>query len=442
MSLRSAFRLLPALALAAAAAVGLAAPAQAHPIGTTGVFVTVHSEAVEVEVQIPLDRMVEAAGLDQADDSLVTTQADTLTTLLRDGVVITDADGTLPVSVGDLEVQEVNDAPTVVTVLTATPSDGVVEGDVTLDYRLARAVPGHNIYVALVSDFADGQLVEGEPQIIAVLTSEQTVVTLPREGASWTSGMAASIALGMQHIAEGTDHLLFLITLILVAPLVAGPAARGWAWTGTRTPRQAVLRALFTVLAFTGGHTITLALVSLELVSFPTTPVELLVAGSILLAAIHAMRPLIPRGEIIMAGVFGLVHGTAFASTLIDLNLTIGTTLWAVLGFNIGVELAQLIVVVLLLPPLLLVSRTSGYRPMRWVLAVAAAIASIGWIVGILNGTDSAFTPVFDFISTYPWACYAGLVAVAVILRVLARPTAEATEPEVIEPVEREEAVV
>ncbi len=69
-------------------------------------------------------------------------------------------------------------------------------------------------------------------------------------------------------------------------------------------------------------------------------------------AAIHAIK-LMPRGELLIAGVFGLVHGTAFATTILDLNLGFGEKLVAIVGFNIGVELAQLCAAVLVLPLLI-----------------------------------------------------------------------------------------
>jgi len=198
-------------------------------------------------------------------------------------------------------------------------------------------------------------------------------------------------------------------------------SAFGWTWTANRKAWATVRRAVLIVLAFTLGHTVTLALVSLGWISFPTTPVEILVAVSIIVAGIHAIKPLIPRGEIVMAGVFGLVHGAAFATTILDLRLNLGATIAAVLGFNIGVELAQLVLVALILPWLILLVRTPAYVGLRWVLALVSVVFSIGWIVGIVTDTDSVFTPMFDAIAAQPFGFYAVLVAGCVALWVFTR---------------------
>lgn len=402
---------------------GIAAAASAHPIGATGVFVTVHSDAVDVEVQVPLDKLSVAIGADIAGEASIRSHTAELSGYFASKVRISDAQGEIPAVVGDLGYQVVAGEPSLVVPLRASPPDGQVDGEVVLEYTAGKDIPGHAVYVALVSDWENGHVVEGEPVDIAILTGDQTRVSLDRSDASWVTGIAATIGLGMQHIAEGTDHMLFLITLMLVAPLIAsrasgkrGHSAFGWTWTENRKPWATVRRAAFIVLSFTLGHTATLALVSLGWISFPTTPVEVLVAVSIIVAGIHAIKPLIPRGEILMAAIFGLVHGAAFATTILDLQLNLGATLAAVLGFNIGVELAQLALVALILPWLILLVRTSAYVWVRCAPALVSVVFSIGWIVGIATDSDSVFTPIFAAIAAQPVAFYAVLVAGCVAL--------------------------
>ena len=415
---RHTITLLGAVLAVVAVCFGAAAPASAHPIGATGVFVTVHSDAVDVEVHIPLDKLSATGGIAVTDEASILRNAAELSDYFAANVLVSDERGSIPVEVGQLGYEVVNDEPSLVVPLTARPLDDQLRGEVTLDYSAGRDLPGHAVYVALVSDWENGHVVEGEPVDIAILTGDQTRVSLDRSDASWFTGTVATIGLGMQHIAEGTDHMLFLITLMLVAPLIASrvPAGRGlavlgWSWTGIRRPRPTVGRAALIVLSFTLGHTVTLALVSLGWISFPTTPVEILVAVSIVVAGVHAIKPLIPRGEILMAGIFGLVHGAAFATTLLDLQLNLGATLAAVLGFNIGVELAQLVLVALILPWLMLLVRTPAYGWVRCALALVSVVFSIGWIVGIATDSDSVFTPIFAAIAANPLAFYAVLVA-------------------------------
>lgn len=82
----------------------------------------------------------------------------------------------------------------------------------------------------------------------------------------------------MRHIAEGTDHLLFLLALLLPAPLLVFRPR----WAGFAGVRHSVLQILKVVTAFTIGHSITLALAALGLVRVPSRPIEILIAFSIL----------------------------------------------------------------------------------------------------------------------------------------------------------------
>jgi len=189
-------------------------------------------------------------------------------------------------------------------------------------------------------------------------------------------GFASIFRLGIRHIAEGTDHLLFLLVLLLPAPLLAAHSR----WAGFAGARQSLVRILKIVTAFTIGHSITLALAALGLVHVPSRPIEVLIALSILISAIHALRPLFPGREARIAAFFGLIHGLAFAATLEQLGLGRWERVAGILAFNLGIETMQLLVVVATLPSLLLMSRTRAYPFLRIGGALFAGIASLGWI--------------------------------------------------------------
>ena len=144
----------------------------------------------------------------------------------------------------------------------------------------------------------------------------------------------------MRHIAEGTDHLLFLLVLLLPAPLLL---TKGRRWGGFGGVGYSLRRLLLIVTAFTLGHSFTLLLGALGWVRLPSQPVEVLIAVSILVSAGHAVRPLFPGREAWVAAGFGLVHGLAFASTLANLHLEAGPMALSILGFNLGIELMQLL---------------------------------------------------------------------------------------------------
>ena len=195
---------------------------------------------------------------------------------------------------------------------------------------------------------------------------------------SWSSGLqlSALFRLGLRHIAEGTDHLMFLLVLLLPAPL----CAVGGRWTSVRSVRQSLLHIVGIVTAFTIGHSLTLTLAAMSILHIPGRPVEVFIAVSIFVSAVHALRPIFPGREAWIAAGFGLVHGLAFASTLDRLGLSRWDRLVGILAFNLGIETMQMIVVGFTLPSLLILSRTNSYRYARIGGAGVAAVASIAWI--------------------------------------------------------------
>jgi hypothetical protein len=138
------------------------------------------------------------------------------------------------------------------------------------------------------------------------------------------------IALGAQHIREGTDHLLFLLVLLLPAML----KLRAGAWGAFGGINYSLGRLVRIVTAFTLGHSATLLAGALHWLSLPQRPVEVLIACSILVTAIHAVRPIFPGREDHVAAGFGLVHGLAFATILADLNPSAGPMALSILGFD------------------------------------------------------------------------------------------------------------
>ncbi|WIB06411.1 HupE/UreJ family protein [Arthrobacter sp. zg-Y20] len=410
--------------------------ASAHPTGTTGVQVTVRADSVDLEMQIHNAGFTAATGMEiGSDQAALDDIADNLLSFILNRVTVADSVSALePTVVSEPEFKSINGEDAIVTTVRFANGNRAIEGNIVLDYRfILDVVPSHQVYVSLVSDWNNGVLTEGEPSVVGVLGGGVTEMVLDRNASTPTNGFVAVIRLGMLHIAEGTDHLLFLTTLLVVAPSVAGRGARGLRWNEPIATKRTIGRATLIITAFTAGHLVTLALVSLGLISFPTKPVEVLVAVSIIVAAIHAARPLLSRGELLIAGGFGLVHGTAFATTILELNLGFSEKLVAIIGFNIGIELAQIIAAALVLPLLIWLSHSHAYAGFRLVTASLAVVAAIAWIVGISTGQDSVLQPLFDAMAHFPVPFYLGLVAVVAALWLRTReatPNKRSIEPE------------
>jgi len=141
--------------------------------------------------------------------------------------------------------------------------------------------------------------------------------------------------LGAEHIWGGIDHLMFVFGLLLLVG-----AGAGW-------------RLIGTITAFTLGHSITLTLVTLGLISYPVSLVEFTIALSIFILALDLARNdqggLFRRHPWWLAGGFGLLHGMGFAGALAEVGLPQSSVPLALLFFNIGIELGQIAFILLLL---------------------------------------------------------------------------------------------
>ncbi|MBR9910798.1 MAG: HupE/UreJ family protein [Gammaproteobacteria bacterium] len=164
---------------------------------------------------------------------------------------------------------------------------------------------------------------------------------------------------GVAHILAGYDHLLFLLTLLLPCVLLR---TKGGRWQPSPGIAPAVRQIVAVVTAFTLGHSITLALVILGYIPQPGPWIETAIALSIVLAALNNLTPLLPQPGWLLAAALGLLHGFGFAGALRDIGLEGGQLLLPLLGFNLGVESGQLLVVAIVLPLLLGLRRYPFYR--------------------------------------------------------------------------------
>ena len=225
---------------------------------------------------------------------------------------------------------------------------------------------GHPTDVVLRIQWADGTLTTG------VLRSGAEELVVPGIGAGvplgtvlWRYG-----ALGVEHILAGTDHLAFVLGLLLLV--------RGWR------------RLVGTISAFTLAHTLTLGLAVLGVVRMPSAPVEAMIAVSIVLVAIEALRPseapptLAHRMPWLVAFLFGLLHGLGFAGALAELGLPPDQVPAALLAFNGGVEVGQLAFVAVMLGPVLLLRRLP--RSVQAVPAYAIGTVAVAWALERIAG--------------------------------------------------------
>ena len=148
---------------------------------------------------------------------------------------------------------------------------------------------------------------------------------------------------GVFHILIGIDHILFLLALLLPSVLIY----KSRKWQHRESISSSFIAILKIVTAFTVAHSITLTLSILEIVELPTQLVEVVIAITVLLTCIHTIKPIFHQSLWKLAFIFGFIHGFGFANVLLDLGLEETQLALSLLGFNIGVEIGQLLIVCL-----------------------------------------------------------------------------------------------
>jgi hypothetical protein len=229
------------------------------------------------------------------------------------------------------------------------------------------------------------ELTRGGVEQAAVLSRETPRVSLDVSAPGRWAQFGAFLSEGVWHILKGYDHILFLLTLLF--PAVVRHSAAGW--EPRESLRATALDVLQVVTAFTLAHSLTLSMAVLGLVHLPARWVECGIALTVLLGALNNLRPIIVYRRWAVAFAFGLVHGFGFASVLADLGLQ-GTNLaLSLLGFNAGVEVGQLLVVLAVLPLAFAARHTVLYRH-AFMPAGSAAIALLAgyWLMTRMTGAS------------------------------------------------------
>jgi hypothetical protein len=200
-------------------------------------------------------------------------------------------------------------------------------------------------------------------------TPDAPFVTLAAVASRW-SVAGTYLGLGVEHILLGIDHLLFVLALLVLVKRYKKLAA--------------------TITAFTIAHSLTLAAAALDLVRIPGAPVEACIALSIVFVAAEILRGgqgsagAMARWPWLVAFTFGLLHGLGFAGALSDVGLPRHAIPLALLFFNLGVEIGQLLFVAAVLSVLALVPRFPLSRRPAWLpLSAPYAIGGVAmfWVI-------------------------------------------------------------
>jgi hypothetical protein len=337
------------VAVLAVAALGLAAAgtAWAHPQGVSFGELTIEPERVRYDLSLSVHDLTAAdvnRDGDLASDEVLAYYP-TLKSLLTRGVLIESGTDRCPLTLEDFDI----DPRRAVLLRLRGPCDGTKPVRLVLRLLVLQQ-GGYNVTKVRYPGGVEEH----------VFTPDHVEVLVGNGG-----GLLATawrfVLLGIEHIATGYDHILFLIALLVVG---------------------GGLRALIAIVtAFTVAHSVTLALATLDLVTLPGRPVEAAIALSIAWVALENIVLDRVRGRWRITFAFGLVHGFGFASILRDMRLPPDALLTSLVSFNLGVELGQIAIVLLAYPLIALVQRSSRRRLLVVTVSAAILLLALFWFV-------------------------------------------------------------
>jgi len=231
-------------------------------------------------------------------------------------------------------------------------------------------------------------IVNNEALMSHVFTPNDKTTSLSLTDASIWKGFVALVKLGIWHIWIGLDHILFLVALILPAVVRRRSEVEDVTnqdnandWVPVAKFKPAFLYIIKIITFFTIAHSITLALAALGFINLSSRVVESIIAISIALAALHNIIPIFKAKEWLIAFGFGLFHGFGFASVLGEKGLSGDFMVLSLLGFNVGVELGQVLIICMIFPVLFILRTLKIYPPIIKYGSMVLIFISIYWFI-------------------------------------------------------------
>lgn len=362
--------------------------ATAHDGQSTVVFLDIYPDGtVEGQVEHPVALLNDIFGWDidaeEADEDDIAATLEVMTAFNKASLVLTGEDGEVwPITFTDSEVVPTENRiyAGYNFVVDRTFDEAPRRFEVTYrgifeEVEGYDRVEGHSGFVTIRTDPVTGTFLNEADFQPDLMTGADPTTSVDLDNPSTTKALWGTILLGMEHIFIGTDHILFVLVLLLPAVMLFSASS---GWEPVPTFQAGLWRVLKIATMFTIAHSITLTLGGLEIIELPSKLVETVIALSIIATAIHNLRPIFSNKEHLIAFAFGIFHGFGFAGLLSELGVGRGQRLISLFGFNIGVEIGQAFIIILLFPALYLLRRTLVYP---WVLKVGSIVLAL--IAGI-----------------------------------------------------------
>ncbi len=222
------------------------------------------------------------------------------------------------------------------------------------------------------------QVIEGVNEQLFYFWEDQTVRRYTLGGESGVSLFWQYLQKGMYHLLIGWDHMLFLLALILPAVQMRSNGK----WQPQPVLKPVILELLKVITAFTVAHALTLSLAVLGMVSLPDSRwVESAIAASVMAAALNNLVPVFKRTPWWIVFGFGLIHGFGFAGVLLEKELPVSQFGFVLLPFNLGIELAQLVIVLAIVPVIYEIRRWAGYQLLLKGVSLSIVVCGGIWFI-------------------------------------------------------------
>lgn len=249
---------------------------------------------------------------------------------------------------------------------------------VEAEYRvLFDEIPGHRGLLLLEKNELTG-LEGNESTWSAVFSPEEPRQSIDLNEEIIAHGLVSYLKHGIHHILIGTDHVLFILALLMVAVL----QRKGSGWVPVDRFRPAMLNLVKVITLFTLAHSVTLTAASLGWIDLSPRVVESIIAFSVLVAALNNIRPFFGHWTWGIVFGFGLFHGMGFASVLTHLTFELRTLAMSLVGFNLGVEIGQIAIILVAFPILFAIRKYPFYtKALMPIGSALIAIAAAIWFV-------------------------------------------------------------
>ncbi len=323
---------------------------QAHPLSSTYLDITIKEENISAEINIPLLWVLNFSDSQSPEEiaKLLTPKKDSIQSNILNNLTFKSVNNKCQKIPGETNLSYFPDGPYFT--LFFKIDCGPLPKNILIHYNLYfDKVLDHPAFLSIKDNNTAEQTY--------VLTEEKPEQIINLKEPSLWQQFNEFIQLGIKHIFLGFDHILFILLLLLPAFLA----------------RPIIRKILVVISSFTVAHSITLTLATLRVLTLPTRFTESTIALSIVVAALMNIFFLTKKDHWGIAFIFGLIHGFGFASVFSGYDLPTNQLIKGLFGFNIGVEIGQLLIVCLVFPIFYYIKNYPLYR--RYIIPCISAIS-------------------------------------------------------------------